>query len=136
MAKKGTDEKSNDEMLEELVRTQREKIEKILKEQKKGETLRDKAEPKKKEAEEILKSVLTLFINPDVQGHFVKAGIEFLSGVEQLIRNAPLPEDMKKNVNTACEMKDMFVKEVVTAMDESKPKDKDKKKNMKKIDVE
>ena len=131
MAKKKTD-LNNDEVLEELVRTQREKIERILREQK--EDAGEEAEPKK---EDTLRSVLSVLLNPEVQSHFVKAGIEILSGIEQLIRNAPMSENMKQNVERACDFKDRIVNDIVKEADpDKKPESKKKDKKMKKIDVE
>jgi len=116
--------------LEEIVRMNREKIEEILKAQKK-----EKFEPKKEKAEEAMKGILSLFLDPKIQMHFVRAGMEFLYGIEEIVKGAPLPDEMKETVNKACEMKDNIVKGIVNEMDpKAKPKDKEKK--MKKIDVE
>ena len=128
MGKKKADNMSTDEMLEELVKAHREKIEKILKEQDAAEF---KEGPK---AEDTLKSILSLFLDPEVRGHFVKAGIEILSGIEQLLKSAPMPDDMKQNVEKACDITDKVVNNIVKEVcPDKKPKGK---KTMKKIDVE
>jgi len=117
--------------LEEFVRKNKEKIEKILKED--HGTLREKIEPQKEKIEGALKGIMSLLLDPKVQIHFVKAGMELLSGVEELIKKAPLPEDMKENVGKACEMKDKMVNNIMNEMDQ---RSKSKEDKMKKIDVE
>ena len=121
----------NDDMdLEDFVKKNKDEIERILKEQ--DDTFKVKFDVKKDKAEDAVKTVLSLFLNSDVQKHFVKAGIEFLSGVEVLIRNAPLPDEMKENIDKACDVKDKMVKDIVGEF--GKPKNKEKK--TKKIEVE
>ena len=124
----------NDEIdIEEFVKKNKEIIEKILKEQK--GSFKEKVEPQVEKAENTVKEVLGLFFNPEIQKHFVKAGMEFLAGVEEFLKKAPMPDNMKETVEKACDAKDAFVKDIVCEMnDDCKAKTKDKK--MKKIDVE
>jgi len=127
-----TEDMNEDELLEALVKAQRSKIEKILNDQK--ASMKEKIEPKKEKAEETVKSVLSLFFNSEVQRHFVKAGIEFLSGVGEMIKNAPMSEDMRENVCKVCNMKDKIVKDATDEINSKQKANKDKK--MKKIEVE
>jgi len=125
--------------LEEIVRKNREKIEKILKDQK--GSFKEKADSTKEKAEDALKGILSLFLDPEIQMHFIRAGMEFLHGIEEIVKNAPMSDNMKDTVEKACEMKDKIIDAVANEMDpkskpKDKPKDKDKDKKMKKIDVE
>jgi len=115
--------------MEEFVKKNREMIEAILKTQK------EKAGSQKKKAEETMDGLLGLILNPEIQRHFVKAGMEFLAGIEGLLRNAPFPDKMKETVGKACDAKDAFMKDVVC---EENPdcKIKNKEKKTKKIEVE
>ncbi|MCL2608134.1 MAG: hypothetical protein FWD92_06250 [Methanomassiliicoccaceae archaeon] len=129
MCDKRIEDMNTDELLELLVKAQRDKVEKMLNAQK--ESIKEKIEPKKEKAEEAIKSMLSLVFSPGVQGHFVKAGIEFLSGVEEIIKNAPMPDSVRENVCKACDLKDK-VKDAVGDIGKQKTKDK----KMKKIEVE
>jgi hypothetical protein len=61
--------------------------------------------------------------------------MEFLAGVEEFLKKAPMPDNMKETVEKACDAKDAFVKDIVCEVNvDCKAKTKDKK--MKKIDVE
>jgi hypothetical protein len=124
----------NDDIdIEEFVKKNREKIESILKEQK--GSFREKFEPQKEKVEDAMKGVLSLFLDPKIQIHFIRAGMEFLHGVEAIVKKAPLPDDIKETMDKASAMKDRIVEDIVNEMDpKAKPKDKEKK--MKKIDVE
>jgi len=117
--------------IEEFVKKNREKIEEILK-QREG-SFRDRFEPKKEKAEDAMRSLLALLFNPDVQKHFIKAGVEVLSGIGEIIKNAPMPEEMKQNVDKAYNAKDKVVKDIVDEM--AAPKSKEKRAS-KKIEVE
>ncbi|MDR2866775.1 MAG: hypothetical protein LBV13_05190 [Methanomassiliicoccaceae archaeon] len=133
MCDRKIDDMSTDEILEFLVRTQRDKIEKILKAQK--DSVKEKMGPQKEKIEDALKAGTSLFFNPEIQRHFVKAGMEFLAGMEELIRNIPMPDFMKETMHKASESKDIIVKDIANEKDaEKKQKTEDSK--MKKIDVE
>jgi len=127
-----TEDMNADELLEALVKVQRAKVEKILNDQK--ASIKEKIEPKKEKAEESFKSLLSLFFSPEVQGHFVKAGISFLSGIGEMIKNVPMSDEMKENVCKACTLKDKIVKDAAADIDSKQKTNKDKK--MKKIEVE
>ena len=123
---------SNTEELERMIKEQREMIEKLMEAQK--SSFKSTIEPKKEKAEEFMKAMLSLFTNPEIQKHFVKAGMEFLSGIEEAIKAIPLPDNVKEGIGKASEIKDTFVRDVVCEMN---PVCKYKTgKKMKKIDVE
>ncbi|MCL2712414.1 MAG: hypothetical protein FWD37_03960 [Methanomassiliicoccaceae archaeon] len=125
----------NDDIdIEEFVKKNREAIEKILKEQDTS-AFKEKADAQKEKAEEVLKGVIGTILNPDIQRHFVKAGMEFLSGIEELLKSAPFPEKVKETVEKAYEAKETFVKDVVCDLNPD-CKIKNKEKKTKKIDVE
>ena len=119
--------------IEEFVKKNKEKIEKILNEQK--SSFKEKAEPQMKKAEDVVTGVLSLFLDPEIQKHFVKAGFEVLAGVEEFLKKAPMPDKMKETFDKASGAKETFVKDVMCEVNpDCKVKNKDKK--MKKIDVE
>jgi hypothetical protein len=163
----------NDDMdIEEFVKKNKKKIEEILKAQEKND--KEKADKDKKEEAKgkdddkehdgpfeaiggMMKGFLFVLLDPKVQRHFIHAGKEFFDGVEEMIKNAPLPDDVKETVDSVREFKDRIVNEIIHEMDhdakndskskeknskdkekdsKGKDKDKDKDKKMKKIDVE
>ncbi|MDR0334276.1 MAG: hypothetical protein LBH69_00095 [Methanomassiliicoccaceae archaeon] len=125
----------NDDIdIEEFVKKHREEIEKILKASE-GHLKTDIGPAEK--IGDAMKGMLSMFLDPKIQMHFIRAGKEFFTGVEEMMRNAPLPDEMKDTVNKACEMKDRIVKDIVNEMDgDAKSKKDAKEKKMKKIDVE
>ena len=122
--------------LEEIVRKHKEEIEKILKAQQESGIKIDIG-PLDRMGDAI-KGMASMFFDPKIQMHFIRAGKEFFSGVEELMKNAPFPDEMKETVNKAYEMKDRMKDIMNDPEPESKPKgkDKEKEKKMKKIDVE
>lgn len=138
MCDKRAEDMDADELLEALVRCQRAKIEKILNEQK--GSFKEKFEPEKKKAEDAFGSIVALLTDPAVQRHFMKAGIEFFAGLDELIRNIPVPENIKDAVNKARKAREE-ASEDAGAEEEEKEKAPPRKKpakskKMKKIDVE
>jgi hypothetical protein len=134
MCDKKIEDMSTDEILEYLVRTERDKVEKILKAQK--EAVKEKMESQKDRAEDAFKSVAAMLFNPDIQKHFVKAGMEVLSGIEEAIKVMPMPDFVRDTMSKASDAKDTIMKDVVC---DSNPQCKvkvNKDKKMKKIDVE
>ena len=107
--------------IEQFVKENREKIEEILKAQKEKNT----------ETEETLKGVFATLMKPEIQRHFLRAGIEVLSGIEAMLRNVPMSDEMKEKAHKA---KETFVKEVMCEIRPGCKKTSNKK--MKKIDVE
>ena len=139
MCDKRIDDMDADELLEALVMSQRAKIEKILNEQK--ASFKEKFEPEKKKAEEAVGSILALFMDPNVQRHFMKAGIEFFAGIDELFRNIPTPDFVKDAMKNAQDAENERPEGNVKAENNAKADDAPKKKQtkskkMKKIDVE
>jgi len=116
--------------IEDFVKKNMGEIELILKAQK--ESFKEQANTQKEKAEDTLKGVLSLILDPEIQRHFVKAGMEVLSGIEEILKKAPMPDKVKETFEKACDAKEKFVKDVVC---EENPDCKIKKKT-KKIDVE
>ena len=125
----------NEKDIEKFVKENTEEIERILKAQK--GSFKEKAEQKKEKAEETMKSFFSLFFSPDIQRHFVRAGIEFLSGIDELMRSAPMPGFVKETMERAHETKETIKDEVKKDADaKNKAAKPDKDKKIKKIDVE
>jgi len=122
---------SDDMDIEEFVKKNKEMIEAILKAQK--EKFKEKAEPQKQKAEDAVKGMISLILDPEIQRHFVKAGMEVLSGIEEILKKAPMPDKMKETVEKACDARETFVRDV---MCEVNTDCKMKPKKTKKIDVE
>jgi len=123
---------NNTEELERMIKEQREMIEKLIEAQK--ASFKEATEPKKEKAEDAMKTIMSIITNKEIQKHFVKAGMEFLSGIEELIKAIPFPDSVKEKMDRASEAKDEFVRDVVC---ELSPVCKQKTgKKMKKIDVE
>jgi 2-hydroxy-3-keto-5-methylthiopentenyl-1-phosphate phosphatase len=123
------------EELERMVKEQREMIDKLMAAH--GSSFKDTIESKKEKADETFKSVFAIFTNKEIQRHFVKAGMEFLSGIEEIIKAIPVPDSVREKMDMATEAKDDFVKDVVCDLNPScKYKAAAGKKKMKKIDVE
>ena len=121
------------EELEKIIKEQKEMIDKLINAQK--SSFKEKIEPKKEKVDDAMKAMFSIFTNKEVQRHFVKAGVEFLSGIEALIKAVPVPDNVKETMKKASEAKDDFVKDVVDELNSSKQKAAGKKK-IKKIDVE
>jgi len=123
--------------IEEFVKKHKEEIEKILKEQEEGGGIKIDIGPLDKMGDAV-KGMMSMFFDPKIQMHFIRAGKEFFSGIEEMMKNAPFPDEMKEKVNKAYEMKDRMKDIMNDPEPESKPKgkDKEKEKKMKKIDVE
>ena len=106
--------------IEQFVKENREKIEEILS--------RSEKDPGRK-AEERMKKVFAAFMSPEVQKHFLKAGLEALSGIEAIIRNVPVPDKAAEKAREARET----VKDVMCEVKGCKPS---KGKKVKKIEVD
>jgi len=138
--------------LEEIVRNNKAKIEEILRnEGRKAEGEHGEAhegEPKfhaggfnidlgpMEKVGDAVKEIFSLILDPKVQIHFIKAGKEFFNGIEAMIKNAPLPDEMKETVNKAYEVKDKIIEDLANEFNPDAKKGKAKDKKMKKIDVE
>jgi len=137
--------------LEEIVRNNKERIEEILRDGnfgKENEGEVHEGEPKfaaggikidlgpMEKVGDAMKEIFSLLLDPKIQIHFVKAGREFLSGIEAMIKNAPLPDEVKDTVNKAYEVKDKIIEDLAKEFGPDPKKGKEKGKKMKKIDVE
>jgi len=137
----------DDHDLEDFVRKNKEKIEKILKDCDKGP---EEHGPGPFEAVgDAMKGIFSLLLDPKVQMHFIKAGKEFFTGIEEMVKNAPLPDEMRNAVDKAVEFKDKIVDSLAgetdknegSKADKDRPKADGKEKNakdkkMKKINVD
>ena len=64
--------------------------------------------------EEFLQDTYRMVMNPEVQQHFMKMGMEFMMAVTAMMQNAPTPDFMKESVEdvgrtwkrTSCSMND------------------------------
>jgi hypothetical protein len=127
--------------LEEIVRNNKEKIEEILRSfEGGGASFKIDLGPLDKVGD-AMKGMFSMFFDPRTQMHFVRAGKELFAGIEEMIKNAPLPDEMRETVNKAREMKDSIINNFTGAKEEDpkpkgKEKEKEKGKEMKKIDVE
>jgi len=122
------------EELEKIIREQKKMIDDLMNNQQ--TSFKVKVETEKKKADEALKSMVSIFTNKDIQRHFVRAGMEFLSGIEELIKTIPFPDNVKETMDKAYEAKDDIVREVCDLNPSCKYKATGTKKKMKKIDVE
>ncbi|MCL2890931.1 MAG: hypothetical protein FWF40_03455 [Methanomassiliicoccaceae archaeon] len=126
------------EELERMVKEQKEMIDKLMEAHghDHGPSLKDTIDSKKEKADETFRSVFAIFTNKEIQRHFVKAGMEFLSGIEEIIKAIPVPDSVREKMDMAAEAKDDFVKDVVCDLNPSCKYKSASKKKMKKIDVE
>jgi hypothetical protein len=145
----------NDDLdIEDFVKKNRKKIEEILK--KEDNSNEDASDDEHQHTEipfggfkidlgpmekigDAMKEMISLFLDPKVQKHFIKAGKEIFTGIEEMIKNAPIPEEMKDAMDKAHEMKDKIVDDLASEFGPEAKKEKEKKakgKKMKKIDVE
>ena len=102
--------KENKEMLERLFSEEKEMMEKLFKEGKSSfketfdkecEKAEDFAKEKKEKAKEKAEQVFNAFTDPDVQKHFLVMGMEFMMGMNALIRAMPFPDFVKEAAGKA-----------------------------------
>jgi hypothetical protein len=109
--------------IEQFVKDNREKIEEIL--------ARAEKDPGRK-VEDAMKKVFAALMSPEVQKHFLRAGLEAISGIEAIVRNIPVPDKMKDAADKAREAREN-VKDVMCEVKGCKTS---KGKKVKKIEVE
>lgn len=68
--------------------------------------LTDFAEYQKKKAQEAVGGVIAMVNDPDVQKHFMYAGLELMMAIDALIKAAPLPDFMREAAEKAKETRD------------------------------
>ncbi len=56
---------------------------------------KDSAEMAKRKTEEFMMSTYNMFMDPDVQRHFMAMGMEFMMAVTALMQKAPIPDFVK-----------------------------------------
>lgn len=61
---------------------------------------RDAAEEARARAEEFAKATYGMFMDPEVQRHFMTMGMEFVLGVSAMMQRAPMPDFMKEGVSS------------------------------------
>lgn len=97
--------KENREMLERLFKEESEMMEKFLKEgtdsfRETFDRERRKAEEfaggKKEDVKEKAEEVFNAFTDPEVQKHFMVMGMEFMMGMNALVRAMPFPDFVKE----------------------------------------
>jgi hypothetical protein len=133
MDDKNIDDMGTDEIIKYLAKREKKKAEELFI---KNIALKAEIGSQKEKAEDAFKSVISLFFNPDIQKHFVKAGMEILAGVEEAIRNMPFPDFVKETMDKASDTKDEIVKDVMCESNPNCKVKQTKNKKMKKIDVE
>lgn len=106
------DKKYTDPELEQFIRENRDMIERLLKEEKtlfkeffneEKASIEEIAEEQKKKAREAAQGVFNMFTDPEVQKHFMTMGMEFMMGMNALMRAAPMPDIVKDMAEKADE---------------------------------
>lgn len=65
-----------------------------------AEIAQESAEATKAHAEEFMKSAYSMFMDPEVQRHFVTMGMEFMMGLSAMMQRAPVPDFVKESAGT------------------------------------
>jgi len=121
--------KKTEEELREFILENEEKILEILQSRKSKAESKFSEEMEKSKA--LTKGVLEAFMNKEVQGHFIRMGIEMMMGVGALIKALPLPEEFSPLVDAVTEQND-----ALEGMVKKNPgKTKKKKSDVEKIEV-
>jgi len=125
MAKKAeTVEEMDAETLKAFVKKNEAKIVELLKE------APSKIEKKVDKGKDVAKGVFEAAMSKDVQQHFMKAGMEFMLGMAELMKAMPIPDDIKSMVKNGVK-KDCADCEGPAAKKKSAPK----KKSIEKIEL-
>jgi hypothetical protein len=104
--------KENKEMIERLLKEEKEMMQKLFKEEKEffGGTFdeeRKKAEEfaqkQKDKAKDTAQEMFNAFTDPDVQRHFMAMGMEFMMGMNALMRAMPFPDCVRDMADKAGE---------------------------------
>ena len=90
------------------------------------------ADAKKAKVEEIALGMFAAVANPVVQRHFIKMGMEFMMGMDEMVKAMPMPDTMKKTWESATDIRDTFTDSYCDV----NPKCQTKKKTAKKIELE
>ncbi len=90
--------------LEDFVRENLDVLERIIRKEKKAaeesfrrnkDKVRDRVDQTRKDAKSAAKQTFEAITNPEVHSHFMNAGLEFISGINSLVRSMPRPDFMK-----------------------------------------
>lgn len=65
-----------------------------------AEIAQESAEAAKAHAEEFMKSAYSMFMDPEVQRHFVTMGMEFMMGLSAMMQRAPVPDFVKESAGS------------------------------------
>ena len=128
--KKEEEKTKKEEDLEGFVIENEEKILKMLKDGKIGPKAKMEREAEKGKA--FMKGVIQALTDKEVQGHFMRMGLEMIMGIGALIKALPLPEEMAPLVENVTEQTDALG-EIVNRKEPGAPKKK--KKPIEKIEV-
>jgi len=84
--------RENKDMVERLLKEEKEIFSKMLKEKKaKYEDFAKQSDKKKETAQQMMGA----FMDPEVQKHFMKMGMEFMMGMSALVQASPIPDMFK-----------------------------------------
>ncbi len=145
--------KMNDDEFEEFVKANREKIEKLMKEDStefldvaekavvkgvkkakcKAEKLCNDETDASEEIKQRAKEITNAVFDPEVQKHFMRMGVEFALGMSALFDAMPKPDFMKEAADKASKNKEKLSKEFCDANPNCARK---KKSSVKKINIE
>ncbi|MDR3075206.1 MAG: hypothetical protein LBU30_04120 [Candidatus Methanoplasma sp.] len=91
--------KENRDMVERLFREEKDLLKNVFEEEKaRAEEL---LEEQKKRAKDATQGVVNMLTDPDVQRHFTAMGIEFMMGINALMKAAPIPDSVRDMADKA-----------------------------------
>ena len=120
-----------EESIEDFVLENEERILEMLKDGKIGPKAKMEREAEKGKA--FVKGVIQALTDKEVQGHFMRMGLEMIMGIGALIKALPLPEEMAPLVDNVTEQTDALG-EIVNRKDTGAAKKK-KRPTAEKIEV-
>lgn len=83
----------NLDILEDMIRREKDATENIYARGK--ERVRNHVEKTKRESQDSIRQIVDAMMDPEIQGHFMSSGFEFILGINALMRAMPQPEFMK-----------------------------------------
>ncbi|MDR1690419.1 MAG: hypothetical protein LBR42_01070 [Candidatus Methanoplasma sp.] len=118
--------RENKEMIERLLKEEKVRLERLFKEEKESfksaiEEEQAKAEEQKKKAKEAVQGVFNAFTDPEVQKHFMKMGMEFVMGVNALVKAMPFPEGFRDMADKAEEARKSAAEDFAKSSGRTKP---------------
>lgn len=112
--------KENREILEDLIRREKEDAENIFNRGK--DRAREHVEKTKRESQNSMKQAVNAIMDPEIQGHFMSAGFDFILGVNALMRAMPQPKFMRESEFEDSEDLEDMEEEVPTPKKRASPK--------------